>query len=75
MRRRTIKERASLPQPKIVMNESKVQQCADLISELSGDPEAMRQLWDAIDEPARETMLSYFADWDQDFADALNPAL
>jgi hypothetical protein len=75
MRRRTAKESAALSQPKTTTDEDKALLAADLIGDIAGNPDAMRQLWDAINEPARETMLSYFAEWDIKFCDALNPAV
>lgn len=54
---------------------TKARQCADLLNDVGGDREAMRQVWDALDEPAREQILSYFAEWDVAFCEALNPAV
>ena len=60
---------------KITAPEVKARQAADLISDIADDRDALLVMWHAIDEPAREAMLAYFAEWDTAFCEALNPVL
>ncbi len=45
---------------------------ADLVNQLD-DREAFRTLWNALDEPVRENLLVWFAEWDKKFCEILNP--
>lgn len=47
---------------------------ADLVNQLD-DQDAVRVFWDNLDEPTRENLLTWFAEWDKKFCEALNPSL
>lgn len=45
---------------------------ADLVNQLD-DRDAVRVFWDNLDEPTRENLLTWFAEWDREFCEVLNP--
>ena len=51
----------------------KAQKAAELLNATDRE-EPIRAFWDALDEPRREEMLTYFAEWDRRFCESLNPA-
>lgn len=55
------------PQPNAIARTA-----ADLVNQLD-DRNALRMFWDHLDEPTRENLLTWFAEWDREFCEVLNP--
>lgn len=61
------------PPKSVETNAIRAVRAATLLNDIADDREACKLLWDTLDEPARETLLSYFAEWDKEFCEVLNP--